>query len=191
VTDILLDGIIGGIVGAVIIGAATVWVFQKGVQQARKAARAEQSVAAAAQLFSNLYAAKVMLKLLPYTDAPAGSPLSYGERGDRARPVIDELRRALFVEGPLLTDVELASRFRLFVAICQLAASTRVDQYEVHNAVKEADAYADFLAACLKAHIDGEPIPADGPRLTITAQAGEQEVIVASATSRGQVAAQD
>jgi hypothetical protein len=45
VTDILLDGFIGGVVGAIIIGAATIWVFQKGVQQARKAVRAEQSVA--------------------------------------------------------------------------------------------------------------------------------------------------
>ena len=183
-TDILLDGFIGGIVGAIIIGAATIWVFQKGVQQARKAARAEQSVAAAARLITSLYAAKVTLKLLPYTDAPAGSPLSYGERGDRARPTLDELRRALFVDGPLLTDLELARRFRLFVAICQLTASTSVDQFQVHEAVKEADAYADHVAACLKAHIDEEPLPTDAPRLVITAEADEQQVIIASAAGR-------
>jgi hypothetical protein len=189
VTDILLDGFIGGIVGAIIIGAATIWVFQKGVQQARKAARAEQSVAAAGRLLSSLYAAKLTLKLLPYTDAPAGSPLSYGERGDRARPMIDELRRALFVDGRLLTDEELALRFRQFAAICQFAASTCVDASVIHEAVREADAYADYVASCLKAHIDEEPIPFDAPRLKITAQAAEQEVVIASATGRGHVAA--
>jgi len=183
VTETLLDGIIGGI----IIGTATIWVFQKGVQQARKAARAEQSVAAAGRLLSSLYAAKVTLKLLPYTDAPAGSPLSYGERGDRARPMLDELRRALFVDGPLLTDVELALRVRQFAAICQFTASTYIDQSDIHEAVKEADAYADYLASCLKAHIDEEPTPSDAPPLAITAQAAEQQVIIASATGRGQV----
>lgn len=185
-TDILLDGFIGGVVGAIIIGAATIWVFQKGVQQARKAVRAEQSVAAAARLLSSLYAAKGTLKLLPHTESAPGSPLSYAERGDRARPMLDELRRALFVDGPLLTDPELARRFRMFAAICQLTASVSVDQFQIHEAVKEADAYADHVAACLKAHIDEEPLPTDAPRLVITAEAAEQQVIIASAASRGQ-----
>jgi hypothetical protein len=193
VTDVLLDGFIGAavgaILGAIITGAATIWVFRKGVQQARKAARAEQSVAAAARLINSLYTAKVALKLLPYTDAPAGSPLSYGERGDRARPMLEGLRRALWVDGPLLTDLELARRFRLFVAVCQLAASTSIDQFQIHGAAKEADAYADHVAACLKAHIDEEPLPADAPQLVITAGADEQSVIIASATGPGRVAA--
>lgn len=189
-TDTLLDGFIGGIVGAIITGAATVWIFQKGVQQARKAARAEQSVAAAARLLSSLYASKGVLKLLPYTESAAGSPLSYGERGDRARPMLDELRRALFVDGPLLTDPELARRVRLFLAICQFTAGVSVDQFKIHEAVREAGAYADHLAACLKAHIDEEPLPADPPRLVITAEAAEQQVIIASATGRAHVATQ-
>lgn len=85
----------------------------------------------------------------------------------------------------------MALRFQQFAAICQFAASTYVDQSEIHEAVKEADAYADYLASCLKAHIDEEPIPSDAPPLTITAQAAEQEVIIASATGRGHVAAPD
>lgn len=164
-------------------------MFQKGVQQERKAARAQQSAAASARLLTSLYAAKGTLKLLPHTESPAGSPLSYAERGDRARPMLDELRRALFVDGPLLTDLELARRFRLFVAVCQLAASVSIDQSKIYAAVKEADAYADHVAACLKAHIDEEPLPADAPRLVITAGADEQEVIIASAAGHGQVAA--
>jgi len=88
-----------------------------------------------------------MLKLLPYTEAAAGSPLSYGERGDRARPMLDELRRAAFVKVPLLIDRELARGFRLFLTLCEFTASTSVDASEVHQAVKEADAYADHLRA--------------------------------------------
>jgi hypothetical protein len=138
-------------------------------------------------LLSILHAAKDALKLLPYTDAAAGSPLSYGERGDRARPMLDQLRRAVFVEVPLLTDPELARRFRLFLAICEHAASTSVDASEIHAAVEEADVYADHLHACLTAHIDEAPIPAE-PALMIMAQAADRQAIIASVTKRaGQV----
>jgi hypothetical protein len=78
----------------------------------------------------------------------------------------------------------------MFAAICQLTASVSVDQFQIHEAVKEADAYADHVAACLKAHIDEEPLPTDAPRLVITAEAAEQQVIIASAASRGQFVGQ-
>lgn len=176
---------------AIIIVAATVWVFQRGIQQERKSARAVQSVAAAARLLSILYAAKGTLRLLPYTEAAPGSPLSYGERGDRARPMLDEVRRAVFVEVPLLTDRELVDRFRLFLAICEFTASGSVDASEIHAAIKEADAYAEHLQVCLKAHIDETPVPADTPALMVTARAAEQQVIIASATGRGHVVTRD
>jgi hypothetical protein len=182
----LLDGsigaVIGGIIGAVGTGAAQIWSFCQG----KKSSRANQSVSTAADLLGTLYAAKDTLRLLPYTEAAASSPLSYGERGDRARPMLDELRRAAFVKVPLLTDRELARRFRLFLAICEFAASTSVDASEVHEAVKEADAYADHLRACLEAHIDGTPILA-APALTITAQAADRQAVIASVIKPGQV----
>ena len=184
--DQLLDGsigaVIGGIIGAVGTGAVQIWSFRQG----RKSARADQSFSTAAELLGTLYAAKDTLRQLPYTEAATGSPLSYGERGDRARPMLDELRRAAFVKVPLLTDRELARQFRLFLAICEFVASTSVDASEVHQAVREAGAYADHLRACLEAHIDGTPIPT-APTLTITAQAAERQAVIASVTKPGQV----
>jgi hypothetical protein len=186
ILDQLLDGsigaMIGGVIGAVGTGAVQIWSFRQG----KKSSRADQSVSTAADLLGTLYAAKDTLRLLPYTEAAAGSPLSYRERGDRARPMLDELRRAAFVKVPLLTDRELALRFRLFLAICEFAASTSVDASEVHEAVEEANVYAHHLRACLEAHIDETPIPA-APTLTITAQAAERSVIIASMTKPGQV----
>jgi hypothetical protein len=186
ILDQLLDGSIGaavgGIIGAVGTSAAQIWSFRQG----KRSARVGQSVSAAADLLNTLYAAKDTLRLLPYTEAAAGSPLSYGERGDRARPMLDELRHATFVKVPLLTDRELASRFRMFLAICEYTASTRVDASDIHEAVKEAGAYADHLRACLVAHIDETPIPS-APALTITAQAAQHQAIIASVTKSGQV----
>jgi hypothetical protein len=186
ILDQLLDGsigaVIGGSIGAVGTGAVQIWSFRQG----KKSARADQSISAAADLLRTVYAAKDILKLLPYTEAPTGSPLSYGERGDRARPMLDELRRAAFVMVPLLTDRELVRRFQLFLAICEFTASTSVDASEVHEAVEESDMYADHLRACLVAHINETPIPA-APALTITAPAAEQQAIIASVTKRGQV----
>lgn len=135
-----------------------------------------------------LYAAKDTLRLLPYTEAPAGSPLSYGKRGDRARPMLDELRRAAFVKAPLLTDRELARRFRLFLAVCEFTASTSVDASDIREAVEEAGAYADHLRACLVAHIDETPIP-PAPALTITAQAAGHQAVIASVTKPGHIVA--
>lgn len=89
-----------------------------------------------------MYRAKDTLGSLPNTEAAPGSPLSYGERGDRARSLLDELRRAVFVTVPLLTDQELARRFRLFLAICEFTASPSVDASDVREAITEADAYA-------------------------------------------------
>lgn len=99
---------------------------------------------------------------------------------------LDELRRAAFVKVPLLADRELACRFRLFLAICEFAASTSVDASEVYEAVKQAGAYAGHLRACLEAHIDGTPIPA-APALTIAAQAAGRQAVIASVTKPGQV----
>ncbi len=182
----LLDGsigaVIGGIIGATGTGLVQIWSFRQG----KKSARAEQSVSTAADLLGTLYAAKDTLMLLPYTEAAAGSPLSYGERGDRARPMLDELRRAAFIRVPLLTDREIARQFRLFLAICEFAAGTSVDASEVHQAVREAGAYADHLRACLEAHIDGTPLPS-APTLTIMVQAAERQVVIASVDKPGRV----
>ncbi len=182
----LLDGsigaVIGGIIGAAGTGLVQIWSFRQG----EKSARADQSVSTAADLLGTLYAAKDTLRLLPYTQAAAGSPLSYGERGDRARPMLDELRRAAFVKVPLLTDREIARQFRLFLAIYEFAAGMSVDASEVHKAVKEAGAYADHLRACLEAHIDGTPIPA-APTLTIMVQAAERQVVIVSVDKPGRV----
>ncbi len=99
--------------------------------------------------------------------------------------MLDELRRAAFIKAPLLTDRELARRFRLFLTICEYAASTSVDASEIHQAAREASAYADHLRACLIAHIDGTPPPA-APTLTITARASEHQAIIASVTKPGE-----
>lgn len=174
--------VIGGVIGAADTGLVQIWSFRQG----RKSARAEQSVSAAADLLGAVYAAKETLRLLPYTEAAAGSPLSYGERGDRARPMLDELRHAVFVKVPLLSDREIARRFRRFLTICEFTASTRADASDVREAVKEASTFAAHLGACLEAHIAGEPIPAT-PELTITAEAAEQQVVIASMTNPGRV----
>lgn len=168
----LLDGIvgavIGGIIGAVGTGATQIWSFRQG----KKSARADQSVSAAAHLLGILYSAKTTLRQLPHTESPPGSPLSYSERRSTARPMLEDLNRAVFVEVPLLTDPDLARRFRRFVEICEFVASPSVDASDISGAVKEASAYADYLNACLKAHIDETPMPATAPSLTITAEAG-------------------
>lgn len=181
----LLDGIvgavIGGIIGAVGAGMIQVWSFRQG----KKSARADQSVSAAAHLLGTLYSAKSVLKQLPYTDAAAGSPLSYSQRGDIARPMLEDLRRALFTEVPLLTDAELVRRFQVFVDICEFIASASMDASDIHGAIKEAGTYADHLRSCLKAHIDESPIPATAPTLAITAQAAERKGIIASAEFKG------
>jgi len=189
--DVLMDGIIGAVIGGAIVAAGTfiaqIWSFR----EMRKSARAEQSISAAADLLNVLFAAKDTLRLLPYTEAAAGSPLSYGERGDRARPILDELRRAVFTKVPMLTDSELATRFRLFAEICQFTASTSVDASDLRQSVTEADAYADHLRACLIAHIDKNPLPA-APELAITARAvARQQIVIASNARPGQVVTRD
>jgi len=56
---LLLDGFLGGLLGAVIIGAAQIWSFQQG----RKDARADQSVNAARELLAVVYQSIQVLKL--------------------------------------------------------------------------------------------------------------------------------
>jgi hypothetical protein len=182
IVDVLLDGVIGGVVGSVIIGAAQVWSFRQG----KKSARADQSISAAADLLSTIYAAKDTLNVLPYTEAAIGSPLSYKERGDRAEPMLEELRRVVFVKLPLLTDRELARRLRLFQTICTFTASGSVDASEIHEAVTEASTYADHLRACFAAHINEEPLPAE-PKLAIMTRAVGRQVIINSVNKAGQV----
>jgi hypothetical protein len=72
-----------------------------------------------------LYRAKDTLGSLPNTEAAPGSPLSYGERGDRARSLLDELRRAVFVTVPLLPDQELAPLIRRTNRVSPTGAAPR------------------------------------------------------------------
>ena len=86
---------------------------------------------------------------------------------------------------PLLTDRELARRFRLFPAICEFVASTSVDASEVHEAVGKPARTPIICAPALR-RIDGTPIPA-APTLMITAQAAERQAVIASVTKPGHV----
>ena len=69
---LLLDGFLGGLLGAVIIGAAQIWSFQQG----RKDARADQSVNAARELLAVVYQSIQVLKLRERIGLLAGGPAS-------------------------------------------------------------------------------------------------------------------
>lgn len=154
---LLLDGFLGGLLGAVIIGAAQIWSFQPG----RKDARASQSVNAARELLAVVYQSIQVLKLLPHTDSAPGSPLSYGERLGRAQPMHDALAQALFVRVPLISDKELARRFREFARLCEHVAGPEVNAEDIYKVVATAEAYGDYVRASLAAHIDSQPLPTE------------------------------
>lgn len=103
----LFDGfwgaVVGGVIGAVGTGAAQIWSFRRGV----RASRTDQSHRAAAELLEVLHTCDETLRKLPYTENTPGSPLSYGERLDIARPMLSALDRARFVIEPVLADKAL------------------------------------------------------------------------------------
>jgi hypothetical protein len=161
---LLFDGVIGAVIGAVVTGTAQIWSFRMG----NKTARASLSLNAARELFEVVHEAKDTLGLLPYTESPAGSPLSYGERLSTARPMLKALERAQFVTIPLLTDHEVARRFIQFARYCDHVSGPKVDAQDIPRAVREVAAYGDHVGECLDAHINGKPLPT-GPRLDIPA----------------------
>jgi hypothetical protein len=152
-----LDGFIGALLGALITGAAQIWAYYRG----RKDARADQSLNAARELLVTVHESIQILRLLPHTSNPAGSPLSYGERLATSRPMRDAQERAIFVTVPLITDAELARRFREFTRICDHVSGPHVDAKDIHEAVRDAEAYGNHVRECLIAHLDSKPLPAE------------------------------
>jgi hypothetical protein len=142
-----------------------------------RADRSTLSINAARQLLEDVHLSKKTLRLLPYTESAAGSPLSYGERLSRAHPMHDALAHALDTTVPLLTDPEVARRFRLFADYCDHVSGPRVDAQDIHRAVDAVIAYSDHLRDCLVAHIDGKQIPpelhVDIPGAELNSPAGQ------------------
>ena len=168
----LFDGfwgaVVGGVIGAVGTGAAQIWSFRRGI----KTSRAEQSRNAAAGLLEVVHGCDRALGTLPYTESPAGSPLSYSERLDNAQPMLDALGHAKFVTVPLLTDPDLAARFSRFAKICRHVASPRVNAQDVRSAVKEVRLYGEHVRDCLTAYLHDELTPAE-PVISIAAAADD------------------
>jgi hypothetical protein len=168
----LFDGfwgaVVGGVIGALGTGAAQIWSFRRGV----KTSRAEQSRNAAAALLEVVHECDRALRTLPYTESPAGSPLSYGERLDNAQPMLDALGYAEFVTVPLLTEPELAARFSRFAKLSRHVASPRVDAQDIHSAVKDVRFYCEHVRDCLTAHLQDQPTPTE-PVISLTAAADD------------------
>jgi hypothetical protein len=159
----LFDGfwgaVVGGVIGALGTGSAQIWSFRRGV----KTSRVDQSHRAAAELLEVLHTCDQTLPMLPHTDSAPGSPLSYGERGDIARPMLEALDHAGFVIVPLLTDATLTARFERFEELCRHAASPNVDAQDIHHAVKGVREYGRHVRECLTTHLDDKPMPPEPP----------------------------
>jgi hypothetical protein len=159
----LFDGfwgaVVGGVIGAVGTGAAQIWSFRRGV----KTSRTDQSHRAAAELLEVLHTCDETLRKLPYTENTPGSPLSYGERLDIARPILSALDRAGFVIMPVLTDKTLIEQFQGFDRLCRHAAGPRVDAQDIHRAVGDVRGYGEHVRECVAAHLDGRPMPPEPP----------------------------
>jgi hypothetical protein len=143
---LLFDGIIGAAIGALVTGSAQIWSFRVG----NKTARAGLSLNAARELLEVVHEAKDTLRLLPYTDAAAGSPNSYGERLSRAGPMLKALERAQFVTIPLLTDREVTRRFTQFASYCNRVSGPSVDAEDI--VVAEAEGTTDQALLNQDAH---------------------------------------
>jgi hypothetical protein len=151
------DGIIGAAIGALVTGGAQIWSFRMG----NKTSRASLSLNAARELLEVVHEAKDTLRLLPHTESPADSPLSYGERLSTARPMLKALEHAQFVTVPLLTDPEVARRFTQFASYCDHLSGPIVGAQDIHQAVREVVAYGDHVGQCLDAHINGRSLPTE------------------------------
>lgn len=152
---LVLDGSVGALVGALITGSAQIWSFRAG----NKTARVDLSLGAARDLLEDVHFSISVLRLLPYTDNLAGSPLSYGERLRNAQPMRDRLAHALFATVPLLTDPKVGQVFTQFADYCTHVSGPTVGAQDIHRAVKEVIRYANFVHGCLSAHINKEPLP--------------------------------
>jgi hypothetical protein len=152
---VLLDGSLGALVGAVITGGAQIWSFRVG----NKTARTGLSLDAARQLLEVVHESKDTLRLLPYTDNAAGSPLSFTERFDRSRPMRDALNHAQFAVVPLLTDPEAGRRFNQFASYCEHVSGPYIGAQDIQSAVEAVMEYGDHARACLTAHINKTALP--------------------------------
>lgn len=147
--------VIGGLVGAVGTGSAQVWSFRKG----RKTARDEQAHRAAGELLEVLHTCDRTLPTLRFTHNAPGSPLSYGQRLDIARPMLDLLNHADFTLIPLLTSTELGERFSQFSKLCERVSGPEVDAQDLDSAVKQIREYGTHIRTCLIAETDNKPLP--------------------------------
>lgn len=154
-SGLVLDGLIGALGGGLIVGAAQMWSYRLG----KKDTRAALSSNAAQQLLPVVYSATPVLRQLPHTQSPAGSPLSYGERLSASQPMRDALRAAGFTTVPMLNDSRLIAEFRQFERYCNVVSSPAVDSGDIFTAVDEAVVYAHHVGDCLNAHINGDPLP--------------------------------
>lgn len=163
--SLLLDGGLGALVGALITGSAQIWSFRAGL----KSARGDLSLNAARDLLEVVHSSRVILQQLPYTESPAGSPLSYGERLDKARPMREALEHAQFAIVPLLTDREVARILKQFADYCEFISGPRVDAEHIRYAVDQVMRYGDHVRDCLDAHINKKPLPSP-PSIEISGQ---------------------
>lgn len=154
-SGIVLDGLIGALGGALITGAAQMWSYRLGKKDTRAALGSD----AAQQLLPVVYSAIPVLRQLPHTDSPAGSPLSYGERLTTSEPMRAALRAADFTTVPILDDSRLRAEFRQFKRYCDLVSSPTVDASDIFTAVNETVTYAHHVGDCLNAYINGDPLP--------------------------------
>ena len=155
-TGLLLDGLIGALSGSLITGSAQIWSYRRGKEDAL----ASLSSTAAQRLLPVVYSAIPVLRQLPHTNSPAGSPQSYSERLDISQPMRDALRAAAFTTAPILDNNRLIDKFRQFENYCNVVSSPVVDAGDIFTAVNEAVAYAHHVGDCLTARIKGRPLPA-------------------------------
>jgi hypothetical protein len=161
---------IGGLIGALFTGGAQLLSFYLG----RRSARSDLSLTAAGQLLGVIYSSFATLLVLPHTDSPAGSPLSYGERHRTAQPMLDELNRARFTILPLVKDGELARRFGRYAELCEHISSTYVDAEAIHRATDQVKQYGRSLGDALSAHINRRPLPPEAEVTIAIGRAGER-----------------
>ena len=150
------DGLIGGLGGGVVVGGAQMWSYWLGGRRDREDAERR----AAVDLLEDLDDVDRILIQLPHpTSAPAGSPLSYGERVDVARPALDRLRRADARSVPLLMDSDMRARFRVLRELCSRVAKVDIDAAAYPAAIDEVRSYLKHVEESLQAILNDQRLP--------------------------------
>jgi hypothetical protein len=154
----LLDGLIGGLGGGVLVGVAQMWSYRLG----GKALRRDTQQHAIVDLLGDLhFVDKVLLKLPHPESAPAGSPLAYGERSTTAEPMIERLREADALRVPLLISADLRTQIRSFRALCQQLQGPSIDFQVYPKAVTQVREYGQHLQESLVSVLEtGQARPA-------------------------------